>query len=148
MAVSQDKYFCNSNPATSFGKPESLAICHKSCIGTKFACPKLCVCSSRIRASERVTDAHFKVIARNDEGRSGWAGAPLDIRAREAWLDRRIRQGLSDGSLNSGDANRALRSLNSIRRQELGMRHYEGRLSENDQAYIQARLDTVSRNLR
>jgi hypothetical protein len=82
------------------------------------------------------------------EGRSGWAGAPLDIRAREAWLDRRIRQGVSEGSLSRGDANRALRSLNNVRRQEMGMRHYQGRLSPNDQAYIQARLDTISRSLR
>jgi hypothetical protein len=37
---------------------------------------------------------------------------------RIAWLDRRIRRGINDGSLNRLEANQALRSLDGIRRDE------------------------------
>jgi hypothetical protein len=82
------------------------------------------------------------------EGPSNWSGAPRDARSRASWLDQRIRVGVNDGTLTRDDANRSLRSLNAVQRQERGMRHYRGRLSQRDEAYIQARLDTVNNNIR
>lgn len=82
------------------------------------------------------------------QGRGTWTGAPADIRARTAWLDQRIRRGLDDGSLNRGEGKRALRTLNDIRRDEAGMRHDNGQLSQRDELRIQARLDTLSNSVR
>jgi hypothetical protein len=82
------------------------------------------------------------------EGRDIWAGAPLDIRQREAWLERRIRRGMDDGSLNRFEANRALRDLFQIRREESRLRLPNGALRPRDRDYIQAKLDNLSRNIR
>lgn len=83
------------------------------------------------------------------ETRGYWNDAPADIRGRQAWLEQRVRDGLRDGTLSRAEADRALRDLSAIRRQERGMRHYRnGRLGPRDQATIQARLDNVSANLR
>lgn len=82
------------------------------------------------------------------DGRVSWAGAPTDFNGRAAWLDDRIRRGQDDGRLSSRDAAEALRSLDAIRRQERGMRHRGGRLNQRDEAYVQARLDTLSEGLR
>ena len=78
---------------------------------------------------------------------SRWSGAPADVRSREAWLEQRIRRGMSDGSLSRYDANRALRSLNVIRRQDTALRRHRGWLSPADEASIQAKLDALSDSL-
>jgi hypothetical protein len=80
--------------------------------------------------------------------RGSWADTRPDIASREAWLDQSIRRGMDDGSLSRGDADRALRSLNGIRREEAGMRHYRGRLAQRDEARIQARLETLRSSIR
>ncbi len=82
------------------------------------------------------------------EGRDIWAGAPLDIRQRESWLEQRIRRGMDDGSLNRFEANRALRELFQIRREEASLRRGDGMLRRRDRDYIQAKLHTLSRNIR
>jgi hypothetical protein len=82
------------------------------------------------------------------ESRSGWRDAPTDIRGREAWLDQRIQRGLANGRLSRDDADRALRSLAMIRRQESRMPHRRGQLSNRDTMIIQAKLDDLSNSLR
>lgn len=82
------------------------------------------------------------------EHRPNWDGAPANFRARANWLEQRIRRGLRDGTLVRGDAERALQTLTAIRQQEKGMRRYRGRLAGNDEAVIQARLDTLNASLR
>ncbi|MEO8115734.1 MAG: glycine zipper 2TM domain-containing protein [Phenylobacterium sp.] len=82
------------------------------------------------------------------EARSNWIGAPADVREREAWLDQRIRNAMNDGTLGRRDANRALRSLDAIRREEMSMRRYRGELSPRNEAQIQAKLDDLNNNLR
>ena len=83
--------------------------------------------------------------AANDSG--GRDGSRHDIATRVSWLDSRIHRDLSDGSLSRYDGAQAMRTLSAIRRQEAGMRHYNGRLSPRGERYIQARLDTLSRSL-
>lgn len=83
---------------------------------------------------------------RRDHGM--WDGAPSDIRSREVWLEQRIRRGMSQGSLTRAEGARALQSLSLIKRQEKAMRHYRGRLTPRNEMIIQAKLDTLSRNLR
>lgn len=79
---------------------------------------------------------------------SGWAGAPMDIRGRQAWLQERVRRGLNDGSLSRAEADDAMRQLNMISRQERGMRHYRnGQLGRRDRMIIQARLDHVASDI-
>lgn len=80
--------------------------------------------------------------------RGSWANSRPDIASREAWLDQSIRRGMDDGSLSRGDADRALRSLNGIRREEAGMRHYRGQLAQRDEMRIQARLETLRSSIR
>ena len=82
------------------------------------------------------------------ESRGGWGEASADIRSRQAWLDQRIRRGLNDGSLTRMEADRALRELAMIRRQEAGMRRYRGQLGPRDTVTIQARLDTLRQSIR
>jgi hypothetical protein len=77
-----------------------------------------------------------------------WAGAPADTYARAAWLDQRIRRSLDDGSLSHSQGKTALRTLNTIRRDEASMRHVDGQLSQRDEARIQARLDTLGASVR
>ncbi|MFZ3007480.1 MAG: glycine zipper 2TM domain-containing protein [Phenylobacterium sp.] len=80
---------------------------------------------------------------------SVWAGAPMDIRGRQTWLQDRIQRGLNDGSLSRAEAAQANRSLSMISRQERGMRHYRnGQLGARDAATIQAKLDTVAATIR
>lgn len=82
------------------------------------------------------------------QGGGNWADAPGDFRGRADWLDQRIRRGQDNGRLSRRDAGEALRSLSNIRREEAGMRHRNGRLSQRDEVYIQAKLDTLSDSLR
>src|SRR5260221_227283 len=82
------------------------------------------------------------------EARDIWAGAPLDIRQRESWLEQRTRRGMDDGSLNRFEATRALRELFQIRREEASLRRGDGMLRRRDRDYIQAKLHTLSRNIR
>ena len=85
----------------------------------------------------------------NPQAGSGWAGAPQDIRGRQAWLANRIRIGRNDGTLSWSEADNAQRALNGISRQERRLRHDRyGRLGPRDTAMIQGRLDVVARNIR
>ena len=81
-------------------------------------------------------------------GQGLWAGAPGDLRAREAWLEQRIRAGMNDGSLSRDEARRSLRWLNSIRNSDLRLRRSNGELSDRDQTLIRTKLDKLSRSIR
>jgi hypothetical protein len=78
----------------------------------------------------------------------GPADAPRDVRQRFAWLNERVRRGVDDGSLSRREADRALRDLDQVQREERRMRRRNGRLDGRDEAYIQARLDTISSEIR
>ena len=73
-----------------------------------------------------------------------WDNAPRDTRAREAWLDRLIRNGRDQGTLTSYEARRSLRMLTFIRQRESRMHHDNGQLSRRDERYIQTQLDDLS----
>jgi hypothetical protein len=75
-----------------------------------------------------------------------WAGAPTDLRQREAWLERRIQRGQRDGSLTRQEAYQALRQLSNIRREEYRMSR--NGLDSREQARVQARLDDLSQSIR
>ncbi|MHB8529758.1 MAG: hypothetical protein ACYC8V_09650 [Caulobacteraceae bacterium] len=81
-------------------------------------------------------------------GRYGWAGAPYDTRAREDWLETRIREARDTGRLDRDRADAALNELSGIRRRDEQYRDYSnGALTPRERVYIQARLDTLRRNL-
>jgi len=73
---------------------------------------------------------------------------PHAFQSRVARLDRRIRHGMDDGSLDSMEANRALRELGSIRRDEARMQHWRGHLNRRDAMRIDTRLDALNSSLR
>ena len=78
-----------------------------------------------------------------------WAGAPMDIRGRQAWLQDRINRGASTGSLSRREADDARRELSRIDSQERAMPHdRNGRLSPSNAAIIQARQDDLARSIR
>ncbi|HEX2801191.1 MAG TPA: hypothetical protein VHN73_03910, partial [Phenylobacterium sp.] len=79
---------------------------------------------------------------------ANYIAGPRDTRARESFLEDRIRQGRRNGSLSVREARNATRSLSFIRREEASMRRYNGRLNSRDEAYIQAKLDDLSRQVR
>ncbi len=71
----------------------------------------------------------------------------MDIDARITRIDQRIQEGRNDGSLSRSEARRALTSLNDVRRQERYRRH-DGRLGDNDQAMLNAKLDQIATQIR
>lgn len=78
-----------------------------------------------------------------------WNGAPSDAWQRLDFLQQRIDNGRRDGSLTPNEARRAQYQLRNLRRQAMHMRQRDGgRMSAADSAWLQTRLDTVSRNVR
>lgn len=76
-----------------------------------------------------------------------WSGAPDSFRGRQAWLEQRIRMGASHGALSRNDANRGLRGLAALRREESGLRHRGGRLGQRDEARMMAKLESLNASL-
>ncbi|MBV9527333.1 hypothetical protein [Sphingomonas sp.] len=77
-----------------------------------------------------------------------WRGAPDSPRERIQFLQDRINRGISDGSLDRHEAWRANRELNGVR-QWIRRMHWEddGRLTPDQRARVQARLDDLSRQI-
>jgi hypothetical protein len=97
-------------------------------------------------------DDNGRYVASNAGGygyNAAYAGqdAPRDPRQRIAWLNERVRRGQSDGSLSPREADRALRDLDQVQRDERRMSR-RGGLSQQDEAYLQQRLDTISSDIR
>ena len=82
-----------------------------------------------------------------DHRHGAWNGDRSDTLTREAWLDSRIRQDASNGSLSRRQARSALRTLNAIRQDDQSMRGRDGSLNERAQARIQLRLDRLARSV-
>jgi hypothetical protein len=80
--------------------------------------------------------------------RVSWADTPRDLGSREAWLDQSIRRGMDDGSLSRAEARQSLRTLASIRSEELGLRGRHGQLAQRDEGRLQAKLETLNDSLR
>jgi hypothetical protein len=75
-------------------------------------------------------------------------GGRRDLDSREAWLQRRIQSAASNGVLNRDDTDKDLMRLDSVRREEAGMRDSGGQLSPQDEAQLQDRLDHLAAELR
>jgi len=82
-----------------------------------------------------------------DSGRF-WRGAPQGTWERIQFLQKRIDTGARDGSLDRRETRRANRELRMIRMDAQRMRGRAGGFRSNDNMAIQARLDTLSRNLK
>jgi hypothetical protein len=78
-----------------------------------------------------------------------WRGAPANPYDRIQFLQERINRGVADGSLDRREAMRATRELNGVR-QWMRRMHWEngGRLTPDQRARVQARLDALSRQIR
>ncbi|NIJ07905.1 Spy/CpxP family protein refolding chaperone [Sphingomonas vulcanisoli] len=78
-----------------------------------------------------------------------WRGAPESPRARIDFLQDRISRGAADGSLSRREAARANRELNNIRSWIRRM-HWQddGRLTPDQRAQVQDRLDWLSGQIR
>jgi hypothetical protein len=76
-------------------------------------------------------------------GRDAWAGAPMDTREREDWLQTRIQQRIADGQLDDRRGRHALRDLDDIRRMDADYREADGHLNPDQRRDIQERLDTL-----
>jgi len=78
-----------------------------------------------------------------------WRGAPDSPRDRIQFLQDRINRGIADGSLDRREAWRANRELNGVR-QWIHRMHWEdaGRLTPDQRARVQARLDQISSQIR
>ena len=80
---------------------------------------------------------------------SVWAGAPNDLAGRVAFLDQRIRQGLSDGSIRRGEGNRALQSLATLRTQVAALpTNRRGRVNVRAETSLRAQLDAIASGVR
>ena len=73
---------------------------------------------------------------------------PTDIDGRQAWLDDRIRDSMRDGAITRSEGDRALRSLAAIEREERTLRNRNGVMPPRGERLIQARLDTLTADVR
>ncbi|MGH6908649.1 MAG: glycine zipper 2TM domain-containing protein [Phenylobacterium sp.] len=80
--------------------------------------------------------------------RSDWRDAPQDIRTRTDWLEQRIVRSRNNGSLSRREAQRAMDSLQGIRRDEQRAYRNDGRLSSREQYALMARLDDLNSQIR
>jgi hypothetical protein len=80
--------------------------------------------------------------------RSDWRDAPEDIRNRTDWLERRIVRSRNNGSLSRREAQRAMDTLQDIRREERRAYRDDGRLSNREQYALMARLDDLNGQIR
>ena len=79
--------------------------------------------------------------------RSDWRDAPQDVRQREAWLEQRIVRSRNSGAISRKEAQRAMDTLQEIRRDE--RRAYrDGRLSDREEYALMARLDDLNGQIR
>jgi uncharacterized protein YdeI (BOF family) len=77
-----------------------------------------------------------------------WQGAPDNPWQRIQFMQDRINRGVADGSLDRREAWRANRELNGVR-QWIRRMHWNGeRLTPDQRARVQARLDQISRQIR
>jgi hypothetical protein len=83
------------------------------------------------------------------DGGAFWRGAPDNPRERIDFLQDRINRGVADGSLNRHEARHANDQLNGVR-QWIHRMHWEdgGRLTPDQRAQVQQRLDSISRQIR
>jgi hypothetical protein len=77
-----------------------------------------------------------------------WRGAPASPWQRIDFLQQRIDRGRADGSLRPAEAMRAQGELRRIRMQFRRMVGNDGRLGPREDARLQARLDSLSRQIR
>jgi hypothetical protein len=78
---------------------------------------------------------------------SGWRDAPAGLDDRQAWLEQKIRRGMSDGMLGRDEGARGLRSLDEISRDEQRLRR-NGRFGARRERELLARVDDVNDSLR
>lgn len=77
-----------------------------------------------------------------------WRGAPANPYERIQFLQNRVNRGVADGSLDRREAWRVNRELNGVRGWIRRMHWNGGRLTPDQRARVQARLDDISRQIR
>ena len=77
-----------------------------------------------------------------------WRGAPANPYERIQFLQNRVNRGVADGSLDRREAWRVNRELNGVREWIRRMHWNGGRLTPDQRARVQARLDDISRQIR
>lgn len=80
--------------------------------------------------------------------RSDWRDAPEDIRERSNWLERRIVRSRNNGVISRGEAQRAMNTLQDIRREERRSYRDDGRLDPREANTLMARLDDLNAQIR
>lgn len=80
--------------------------------------------------------------------RTFWQGAPANPYSRIQFLQDRVNRGVADGSLDRREASRINRELNGVREWIRRMHWQTGRLTPDQSARVQARLDDISRQIR
>lgn len=80
--------------------------------------------------------------------RSEWRDAPEDIRARTDWLERRIVRSRNNGVMSRREAQRAMDTLQDIRREQRAYWRDDGRLDRRESATLMARLDDLNAQIR
>lgn len=83
-----------------------------------------------------------------DRGGGFWRDAPASFHERLEWIERRIRSGIDDRSLDRREAETALDQLRAIRGVEAAdLRRGRGRINDADQADLDRRLEDLRRQV-
>ena len=93
------------------------------------------------------THGAYSATVTYQPGQSG-PGMRRDVYTREARLEQRIRTAADSGTLSRADASDDMHALNAIRRHQRELSGTDGRMSPQDEAMMQTRLDALSDRLR
>lgn len=102
----------------------------------------------RLAGLDREVDHMRQATYRQRGNGDFWESAPRSLDEREDWLDRKIHDGMADGSLDRREAMRSLGELRSIRDEEArDLRHDYGNLNEDHRAELNDRLTDLGHQL-
>jgi len=104
--------------------------------------------ASTIAATPAMAQWHHEPRGGQWNGGDFWRGAPDNPYDRIQFMQDRVNRGIADGSIDRREAWRVNRELSGVR-QWIRRMHWQGqRLTPDQRARVQARLDDISRQIR
>jgi uncharacterized protein YdeI (BOF family) len=108
----------------------------------------LALVTSALIATPALAQWHRDPRSGQMNGADFWRGAPDNPYQRIQFMQDRVNRGVADGSIDRREAWRVNRQLNGVR-QWIQRMHWQGqRLTPDQRARVQARLDEISRQIR
>lgn len=101
-----------------------------------------------IAATPAIAQWHHEMRSGPMSGTQFWQGAPDNPYDRIQFMQDRVNRGVADGSIDRREAWRVNRELNGVRQWIRRMHWQDQRLTPDQRARVQARLDQISQQIR